>query len=205
MTRVKICGITNPRDALAAVRAGADALGFVFYPPSGRHIPPESAKPIIELLPPFVSSVGLFVDADSSDVLRIASELRLDYVQLHGRETPAFLDKLRALRIIKAFRIAGPEDVRKMAAYRADGYLLDAFAPGLQGGTGQTFDWSLLSEAPQVGPIILAGGLNPDNVAEAIQRTRPYAVDVSSGVEDAPGVKNRELMERFVYEAKNAI
>jgi len=205
MVRVKICGITCVTDALLAVRAGADALGFNFYPPSPRAVTPEHARAIIESLPPFVAAVGVFVDEDASKVKRIASGCGLDYVQLHGRETPRYVDKVRPLRVIKAFRVAGARDLRRMGAYRVDGYLLDAYSREAPGGTGKSFDWELVRDAPESGPVILAGGLGPHNVAKAIRKARPYAVDAASGVESEPGVKDRHLLEDFIREAKAAI
>jgi phosphoribosylanthranilate isomerase len=198
--RVKICGITNIEDALAAVEAGAHALGFVFAP-SPRHVTPEAAAAIIEALPPFVQTVGVFVD---QDVAAIMARCRLDAVQFHGEEPPEALHCLKGARRIKAFRVAAGVDLELLAAYQdvADAFLLDARVPGLAGGTGQAFPWHLAAEARRFGrPIILAGGLTPDTVATAIEIGRPDAVDVSSHVEASPGRKDPERVRRFIAAA----
>jgi phosphoribosylanthranilate isomerase len=198
--RVKICGITNREDALAAVEAGAHALGFVFAP-SPRQVTPEQAAAIIAALPPFVQTVGVFVDADVRSVL---SRCRLDAVQFHGQESPEEMAGITGVRRIKACRVATSADLESLAAYRdaADAFLLDARVSGIAGGTGQSFPWPLAREARRFGlPIILAGGLTPENVATAIEAGRPEAVDVSSGVEVSPGRKDRDRVRRFVAAA----
>jgi phosphoribosylanthranilate isomerase len=198
--RVKICGITNLQDALVAVEAGAHALGFLFAP-SPRRVTPEVAASIIAALPPFVQTVGVFVDQDVSAVL---ARCPLDAVQFHGQESPEALRRFTGVRRIKAFRIATSADLEPLAEYReaADAFLLDARVPGVAGGTGQTFPWHLAAEAHRFGrPIILAGGLTPETVAAAIESGRPDAVDVSSHVEASPGRKDPQKVCRFISAA----
>ncbi len=201
MTRVKICGITSLDDALVAVDAGADALGFVFFEKSPRHLDPEKAAGIIAGLPPFVQVVGLFVNAELDFVNLTADRCRLDLVQLHGDESPAYCQSVRR-RVLKALRVRDGESLQAIADYRVAGLLLDAYSPKAYGGTGERFDWDLALAAKGPTPIILAGGLDPDNVASAVARVAPYGVDVSSGVESSPGRKDAELVRRFVREAK---
>lgn len=197
-TRVKICGITRLEDALAAIAAGADALGFVFYERSPRYIVPPMAAEIIHQLPPFVARVGLFVDAPAETVQQIATACHLDTLQFHGAETPDYCRAL-ALPTYKAFRVRDRSILQQLPAYDTSAWLLDAYVAGQPGGTGERFDWSLAAEAKSLGkPIILAGGLTPENVAEAIRQTQPYAVDVSSGVESAPGQKDPGKIAAFM-------
>jgi phosphoribosylanthranilate isomerase len=202
MVSVKICGITSAEDAQAAAAAGADALGFVFYPPSPRYVTPEQASVIIRTLPPFVTTVGLFVDVSVETVNGVAAQCGLDRVQLHGHEPPEFC--CRVVRpVIKAFRIKNAESVLSLSSYRVAGYLLDADVEGaLPGGTGASFSWELAALAKPYGSLILAGGLTPENVEEAIVRVRPDGVDVSTGVERAPGVKDHRKVRTFVARAK---
>lgn len=202
MVQVKICGITRPEDAHAAVEAGADALGFVFYPPSPRYITPERAAPIIDELPPFVTTVGLFVDVPLGTVHEIATRCRLDRIQLHGSEPPSFCSQVK-LPVIKAFRIKNADSLTPLPDYRVSAYLLDAYVEGaLPGGTGASFVWDLALRVKPYGPLILAGGLTPENVEEAIAQTHPYGVDVSSGVESAPGIKNHQKVRSFIRRVK---
>lgn len=198
MVRIKICGITNLEDALLAAELGADALGFIFYPPSPRKVAPEEARAIIGQLPPFVSTVGVFVDEDAALVNKLAARLGLDWVQLHGQESPEYCRTLER-RVIKGFRIKDNSSLADLAAYRgaAQALLLDTYKKGKTGGTGETFDWRLANEARPYGPIILAGGLTPENVAQAIATARPQAVDVASVVEVAPGKKDPEKLRKF--------
>ena len=204
MTKVKICGITSPEDALTAVEAGADALGFVFYKESPRHIFPEEAARIINLLPPFVQAVGLFVNEAPEIVNQISRNCRLGLVQLHGDETPDYC-KMIEQRVMKAFRIRSLTCLDPIADYRLSGCLLDAYSPAAFGGTGKRFNWEIACEAMIRGHrIVLAGGLTPDNVAEAIRQVKPYAVDVSSGVEVAPGKKDVDKVREFIRNAKEA-
>lgn len=196
--RSKICGITRVEDALAAVEAGADAIGLVFYAKSPRAVNIEQAKAIVAALPPFVTSVGLFVDMPRETLQALLREVPLDLLQFHGDESPADCEGF-ARPYIKALRVRADQDVaRMMAPYSgACGILLDTFVEGVPGGTGAAFDWSLVPrEAGK--PIILAGGLTPDNVAQAIAQVRPYAVDVSGGVEAAKGIKDAGKVKAFL-------
>ncbi|PYL01305.1 MAG: phosphoribosylanthranilate isomerase [Verrucomicrobia bacterium] len=201
--RVKICGITRLDDALGAVEAGAEALGFMFYEPSPRNVSVNVTADIIRRLPPFVAKVGVFVNATEKAVLETISLSGIDTLQFHGDETPEFCRKFSPLKVYKAFRIERLESLHALPAYETDAWLLDGFAPDKLGGTGSNFNWELAVEAKKLGrPIILAGGLTPENVAEAVRKVRPYAVDVSSGVESAPGKKDRARMQRFIAAAK---
>lgn len=203
--RVKICGITRREDALAAVVAGADALGFLFYERSPRAVTVTHAAAICRTLPPFIARVGVFVDATEDFIRETARECRLDTLQFHGRETPEFCGRF-ALPVIKGFRISGPESLAGLRDYATAAWLLDSFVPGQLGGTGARFNWALAAQTAQYGrPILLAGGLTPENVVEAIRQARPYAVDVSSGVESAPGRKDPAKIGAFVSAAKKAI
>ena len=202
MVKVKICGITSLEDALTAVDAGADALGFVFYPQSPRHINPEQAADIIRKLPPFVQTVGLFVDEELSIVNATADQCGLDVIQLHGEESPEYCDSVRR-RVIKAFRVKDITTLDSLLPYHVSGCLLDAWTPAAHGGTGQTFNWEIAAEAVKRGHrIVLAGGLTPDNVAEAVRRVNPFAVDVSSGVESSPGRKDADKIKKFIIQAR---
>jgi len=201
MVKVKICGITTQDDALHAVRAGADALGFVFHEASSRYIFPEQAASIIKALPPFIHAVGLFVNAGSDFVNATADQCRLDLIQLHGDEPADYCDLIHR-RVIKAFRVQDIASIEPIRDYRVAGILLDAFSPKEYGGTGLTFNWEIALAAGKYGPIILAGGLNPDNVRQAVERVKPYGVDVSSGVETAPGRKDPEKVQEFIRQAK---
>jgi len=201
--RVKICGITNLEDALFAVEAGADALGFVFYGNSPRYISPKDARSVISELPPFVTTVGVFVDEEAGRVREIAAGAGLGVVQLHGSERPDYCANM-GLSVIKALRVREERDILEMASYNVAAFLLDTYKKGQMGGTGEVFDWDVAVKAVGEGkrPVILSGGLSPDNVAGAVNKVRPYAVDVSSGVESKPGVKDRELVRFFIREAK---
>ena len=192
VTRVKICGITTWNDARLAVDLGASALGFNFYPPSPRAISPADAWNIIRRLPPFVEAVGVFVNWPPLVVDALARALHLHTVQLHGEESPEEVSALGQMRrVIKAVRVGRGFRPENLSRYRrADGILLDGFARGLHGGTGRTLDWNLARAARRYGRIILAGGLTPENIAEAIRVAQPYAVDVASGVEARPGRKD---------------
>jgi phosphoribosylanthranilate isomerase len=202
--RVKICGITHPDDALAAVRAGADALGFVFCETSVRCVQPEVAARIVQMLPPFVAKVGLFVDASEEFVRSVIARCGFDTVQFHGDESPEFCKKF-AVKVIKAFRMRDERSLAALPNYAADAYLLDSYVPGKPGGTGEQFNWDLAVRAKRVGrPIVLAGGLNSENVGQAVRQVQPYAVDVSSGVELKPGRKDHARMAIFIDAAKAA-
>jgi phosphoribosylanthranilate isomerase len=204
MIKVKICGITNLEDALTAIDAGADALGFVFHPKSPRHVFPEQAAAIIRHLPPFMQTVGLFVDEPLDMVNATVDQCGLDLVQLHGVEKPGYCDSVRR-RVIKTFRVKDITSLEPMRDYRVAAFLLDAWSPAAHGGTGQTFNWEIASCAAQSNRIILAGGLTPENVAEAVRNVRPYGVDVSSGVESGPGKKDSCRIFDFISNAKSAL
>ncbi len=199
MTRIKICGITNRDDALMAIEAGADALGFVFVPNTPRYIHPEQAGSIIDQLPPFIATVGLFVNAEQQEIGTIADGCHLNLIQLHGDEPPDLCVAL-SRRVIKAFRVKDESSLSRLSDYHVSAYLLDTYVKGAakRGGTGKAFDWNLAVKAKLYGRIILAGGLNPDNVASAVLQVRPYGVDVSSGVEASPGRKDHAKMKAFI-------
>lgn len=201
MVKVKICGITNQDDALLAVDAGADALGFVFYGPSPRNVAPDLAAGIIRRLPPFVQTVGLFVNESPSRINELADYCGLDIVQLHGDEPPEFCGAVRR-RVLKALRVRDLASLERMGSYVVSAILLDSWSPSAPGGTGQTFNWDIAASAAGNGRIVLAGGLTPGNVADAVRRVRPYGVDVSSGVERSPGRKDAGLVREFVRKAK---
>jgi phosphoribosylanthranilate isomerase len=197
LTRIKICGTINLDDALMAIEAGADALGFIFVPNTPRYIHPDQAAKIIEDLSPFITVVGLFVNADPEDIAATADQCHLDMIQLHGDESPGFCQALNR-RLIKAFRVKDESSLSRLSDYRVSGYLLDTYVEGAMGGTGKVFDWNLAVKAKQHGRIILAGGLAPDNVASAVRQVRPYGVDVSSGVEANPGHKDPAKVKAFI-------
>lgn len=201
-TRCKICGIKTREAALAAVNAGADALGFVFYEKSPRAVTPEVVHDILSGLPPFVTSVGLFVNPDAEFVESVLARVRLNVLQFHGQEPDAFCVRF-GVPYVKALGVTASFDIEEaLAAYPgAKALLLDTFDPALHGGTGRTFDWTQFPRGVNR-PLILAGGLTPDNVGEAIRQTRPYAVDVSGGVERQRGEKSIELIEAFVRGVK---
>jgi phosphoribosylanthranilate isomerase len=194
--RVKVCGITRRKDARLAVDLGADALGFIFYPKSPRYIEPEKAAEIIRGLPPFVGSVGVFVDAPARRVRSVVRTCSLSAVQLHGEESPEFCSNF-SVKVIKGFRVKGNRLPRGISRYAVDALLLDTFKTGVPGGTGEVFPWEVARRAERYGRIILAGGLKPGNVRRAVETVRPFAVDVSSGVESAPGRKDIKLLEAF--------
>lgn len=202
MVRVKICGITNEGDALAAADLGADALGFVFFKGSPRYVSPDEARRIICVLPPFITSVGVFVDEKPEEVRRIMELAAIDVVQFHGHEAPDAC--LIGGRVIKAIRIKELSDLEPLKHYRVSAFLLDTYSPQSFGGTGQTFNWDIAVEAKQFGRVILAGGLGPDSIEKAVRRVRPYAVDVSSGVEESKGKKDYAKMRLFIERAKGA-
>jgi phosphoribosylanthranilate isomerase len=226
IVRIKVCGITSVTDALAAVEAGADALGFMFYEQSARFVSPSLAAEIIRHLPPQVTRVGVFVGAAEAEVRRAAEACGLDTLQFHGDESPAFCARFAVgespevlrtevrvpaaatpsgYRVIRAFRILNADSLAALPAYRCGAWLLDSYVPGQRGGTGAKFNWELAVQAKQAGaPVILAGGLTPDNVAAAVRQVRPYGVDVSSGVESAPGRKDPARLRAFVRAARGA-
>lgn len=203
-TRVKICGITRVKDALTAVAHGCDAIGLVFYGPSLRNVDIQRAAEIVAALPPFVSSVGLFVDAMPDEVNTVLAEVQLDLLQFHGEESPDAC-RLYGLPYMKAVRVRDDTNLLQYATQYQDAraLLLDAFLPGVAGGTGHVFDWSLIPQQLPV-PVVLAGGLTPDNVAGAIRQVRPYAVDVSGGVEESKGIKSAAKIAAFMQGVQNA-
>jgi len=198
--RSKICGITNPDDALCAAKAGADAIGLVFYKPSPRYVDIQQARQICEALPPFVSVVGLFVNAEQQEIDSVCDQIPLSLLQFHGDESVQECSKY-TLPYIKALRVRCRDDVLTAAAeyHSSQGLLVDAYKKGVPGGTGETFDWSLLPKNINL-PLILAGGLTPGNVRAAIEQVKPYAVDVSGGVERDKGKKDHQEIERFLNE-----
>lgn len=203
-TRIKFCGITRPEDAQAAARLGVDAIGFVFHRQSPRYVAPERVAAIVRDLPAFVTTVGLFVDPDEADVRSVLDAAPLDLIQFHGAEPPEFCASF-GRPWIKALAVAPGVDLLQSAANYAGsrGLLLDAFVPGMHGGTGTKADWSAIPQALPL-PVILAGGLTPANVGEAIRAVRPWAVDVSSGVERDKGVKDHDKMVAFIRGVRDA-
>jgi phosphoribosylanthranilate isomerase len=211
--QVKICGITRPEDAISAAEAGADAIGLNFYPRSPRYVTLEQAQAIVAATPAGVAKVGVFVNATSCSVSAAAHRLGLDLVQLHGDEPPEYLAELGGLNVVRAFR-CGPEGITPVLAYLGGcqeiGWeprmvLCDAFSQGSYGGTGQVVDWATVANytgLPELPPLVLAGGLTPDNVADGIRAARPAAVDTASGVEGSPGIKDPDRIRRFVEAAR---
>jgi phosphoribosylanthranilate isomerase len=206
MTKVKICGITNLEDALLSAESGADALGFNFYEKSPRYITPEKAREIIEQLPVEVLKVGVFVNKNLNEIIKIAATAKLDAIQLHGEETREFARELKVksnLEIIKAFRVSPkfkPEDVLQ---YKIDAVLLDAYSANEHGGTGETFDWEIARKVREIFPkMYLAGGLSAENILEAILAVKPFAVDVCSSIEKAKGIKNYTKVKNFIFQVK---
>lgn len=199
MTKIKICGITNKPDALAAAELGVDMLGFVFYGKSKRCVDANTVRDIVNELPESILKVGVFVDEDKDRVLDIASDVSLDILQLHGDETPEYCASLSGgYKVMKAFRIKDKTSLRHVNDYAVDYYLFDTYDKSLAGGTGKTFDWKILKDFEVLKPFILSGGLNPENVGKAIVEVAPYGVDVSGGVESAPGKKDITLLKKFV-------
>lgn len=205
MTLIKICGITNLDDALASVAAGADALGFNFYKLSPRYITPQNAREIVEQLPAPVLTVGVFVNEESPESVRnIASEAGIKALQLHGDESPRYCQELADRFVIKALAVSTNFDNQIVHAYQTQAIMLDTKDNALRGGTGRRFDWSIAKQVNQLGKkIFLAGGLSPDNVSEAIETVRPYAVDACSALEGKPGIKNHERLRAFVNAARS--
>ena len=203
---IKICGITNLADAQAAVAAGADALGFMFYRPSKRFIEPATARAIIDNLPTNIARVGVFVNATEAEVREVIAATGINSLQFHGEETPEFCARFQPLRIWKAFRMESADSLRIVRHFAdADAWLLDSHVASSHGGTGHGFDWDLAIAAKLLGrPVILAGGLNPENVAAAVAQVRPFGLDVSSGVEAAPGKKDHAKIAAFVSAARAA-
>jgi len=202
--KVKICGITNQADALAAAEAGADALGFMFFDQSARNLAIDNAAAIIKTLPPHVMKVGVFVNPAEELVLRAIGECGLNLLQFHGDESPEFCTQF-GIMSMKAFRIRDAVSLQALSKFPTDAWLLDAYSSKGLGGTGETFNWDLAITAKQSGKLIfLAGGLTPENVGEAVRRVNPFGVDVSSGVESAPGKKDAAKVKAFIAAAKAA-
>jgi phosphoribosylanthranilate isomerase len=199
--KVKVCGMTNLKDTLVAVEEGADAVGFIFYKKSPRSVTMKLVREIVLELPPFVDTVGVFVDETADQINKIADYCNLDMVQLHGDESPTFCKKIRR-RVIKAFRVKDMQSVKNISNFQVSGFILDTFSESLHGGTGKVFDWNLALPAKKFGPVIIAGGVTPNNVRQAIQRVRPYGVDVCSGVESEPGIKDHKKIRVFLKNAK---
>lgn len=203
--RVKICGITNLADARVAIEAGADALGFNFYEKSPRFIPTAVAAEISRALPPFALRTGVFVNPSEELVRRAIGECGLNLLQFHGDEPPDFCTQFGFMSM-KAFRVRDAGSLKELPKYQTDAWLLDAYASDTFGGTGEKFNWGLAAEAQRPGkPVFLAGGLTPENVAEAIQQAQPFGVDVSSGVESSPGRKDHTKVRAFIKAAKSSV
>lgn len=203
MVRIKICGITNINDAFAAIEYGADALGFVFHPKSPRAVTPETAKKIVSALPPFITTVGVFVDKNKRETEKITQYVGLNVVQLHGSESPE-LCQMRN-KVIKAIRVKDLTDLEPLKKYKVSAFVLDTYSPHTAGGTGQIFNWDIAAEAKNFGRIILAGGLNHENVEEAIRWVQPYGIDVASGVEgNEKGQKDHKKLKLFIEKAGKA-
>jgi phosphoribosylanthranilate isomerase len=203
MTKIKICGITNLKDALLAAELGADALGFIFAE-SPRRISPQDARAIIRSLPPLIKTIGVFVNEEPPRIKEIKSFCGLDLIQLHGDESPEICQDLMPYSV-KAFRIQNEKDIKNIKRYQGTvrAVLLDTFQKGKAGGTGKTFDWSLALKAKEAGLfVILAGGLGPENILEAIRSVKPYAVDINSGIEKRPGKKDPVLMKQLMEKIK---
>jgi phosphoribosylanthranilate isomerase len=197
-TRIKICGVTRLEDAQRAAALGAAALGFNFYPPSPRYIQPVAARAIVRRLPPFVTAVGVFAnETDAGHVTSVAREAGVTTVQMHGPAFPDLHELLSGFTLVVAVAVREGFKPEELGKIESNAYLLDAFDPDRPGGTGKTFDWKAAREAKQYGPIILAGGLTPANVARAVREVRPFAVDVASGVESAPGIKDPAKLRAF--------
>jgi phosphoribosylanthranilate isomerase len=203
-TQVKICGVTSVADALAAAGAGADMIGLMFYDGSPRHVTLAQAAEIARALPPFVLKVGVFVNPDEAQVMEAIAACGLNLLQFHGDEPSDFCTQFGVMSL-KALRVRDAESLQKMANFHTDAFLLDAYSKGGLGGTGEKFNWDLAVAAQKFGkPIFLAGGLTPENVADAVKQVRPFAVDVSSGVEAAPGKKDAAKVRAFIQAAKAA-
>jgi phosphoribosylanthranilate isomerase len=207
MVKVKICGITNWTDARRAVEAGADFLGFNFYPKSSRYIAPAAARRIVQRLPEGVASVGVFVNEPEPEMLAIARRVGLDYVQLHGDETAEMVSRIRrSFRVIKAIRVRDSFRVSQLGNFKqASSILLDGFDAHSRGGTGKSFNWKLAKSAGRKRQIFLAGGLTPENAAEAVSAARPFAIDVCSGVESRPGKKDAARMRALIAAVRPAV
>jgi phosphoribosylanthranilate isomerase len=202
--RVKICGVRTLEEAQEAIACGADALGFNFWQKSTRYIESQNAREIIQQLPIFTHCVGVFVNESPARIMQIIEQTKINVVQLHGDEEPEFCTQIGSVKIIKAFRVGEDFNIKEMKKYPADAFLLDSKVKGEYGGTGKRFDWRIALEAKSMAPIILAGGINIENVAEAIDYVRPFAIDVCSGVEVEPGKKDLQKLKEFMQEVERA-
>lgn len=203
MIKIKICGITNLDDAMAAAEDGADALGFIFYKKSARYVEPAKAAEIIHQLPPFITPVAVFVNEREEKVRDIQFTTGIKVLQFHGDERPEFCERF-ATRVIKAFQVKDKESIKHMVHYHVGAFLLDSYKDGVRGGTGTIFDWHLAVVAKTFGRVILAGGLTPENVAEAVKLVQPYGVDVAGGVEREKGLKDHAKLKKFIAEVRRA-
>ena len=202
-TRIKICGITSVEDGVAVAEAGADMIGLMFYERSPRHISFATATEIARALSPFIVKVGVFVNPDEDTVMRAINDCGVTLLQFHGEETPGFCAQFGVMSM-KAFRIKDAASLEALPNYPTDAWLLDAYSPDAHGGTGAKFNWELAIEAKHLGrPIFLAGGLTPENVGDAVQTVQPFGVDVSSGVESAPGKKNHAKVRAFIQAVRS--
>ena len=210
-TRVKMCGTTRLEDALFAVRCGVDALGFILFPKSPRNITAVNAAKICAELPPFIDRVGVFVDEPLENVKKSAMTAGFSYVQLHGQESTDYCYELGStlphIQLLKAFRVSGESRSKEFAPYTeyVDGFLLDTYVKGAKGGTGEVFDWSIVSELNLMRPVILAGGLTPLNIGKAIATVKPYGVDINSGVEISPGIKDHGALKNMMVQIASGL
>jgi phosphoribosylanthranilate isomerase len=204
-TRIKICGMTRERETDHAIACGVDALGFIFFKKSPRNIEPEKARRIISSFPPFIDAVGVFVNEEAEVVNQIANYCGLTVVQLHGAESPEFCREIRC-RIVKSFQLKPEFSPENFSLYQdvVSGFLFDTYSKKMAGGTGKTFDWSILERFNPQKPVILAGGITPENAAEAIRQVRPYGIDANSGLEITPGRKDPDKISRFINQVIKA-
>lgn len=197
MTEVKICGITNSQDALAALECGAAALGFIFYPPSPRYLKPADAKKIIASLPNKLVKIGVFVNEKPEEIKKVMEYCSLDMIQLHGDESPEYCNQFPASSIIKAFALKNDDDVNQALNYNVAAILIDSRHAGLYGGTGKTSNWEMARRIKDKKPLVLSGGLNAENIAEAMKTIAPNALDINSGVEESPGIKDYKKLRQI--------
>ncbi len=207
-TRIKMCGLTREKDVVAGIDAGLDALGFIFYEKSPRNVEPDFVRSMVAQMPPFTECVGVFVNREREEVEEIIEYCRLSYAQLHGNENPKYCERIERLvspcRVIKAFRVSEASQSDEFTPYASviHGYLLDTYMKGSAGGTGKTFDWNIIKRLKLQRPMILAGGLTPGNVEEALSQVQPFGVDVNSGVEIEPGIKDHAKLNAFVRKVR---
>lgn len=208
-TRIKMCGLTREKDVEAGINAGLDALGFIFYDKSQRNITPDFVRSVVAKIGPFTDCIGVFVDRQREEVEEIVEYCGLSHAQLHGNEDPKYCERVERFvspcRVVKAFRVRETSTKEEFAPYAdvVHGFLLDTYSKGIAGGTGHTFDWSIIEKLELQRPVILAGGLNPDNVEEALQEVLPFGLDVNSGVEIEPGIKDHGKLYDFVRKVRS--